>query len=47
MHTIWREDLSAIAVFHTKQWEIDPDESGNILPAHADDGLIGVTVGVE
>ena len=43
LRTIWREDLSAIAMFHTRQWETDPEESGNILIAHAGNDLVGVT----
>lgn len=43
LHSIWRSDLADIAAFHTKQWEIDPNESGGVLTANVDGAVVGVT----
>lgn len=43
LHSIWQPDLSAIAAYHTKQWEIDPNESGSVYTAHVNGPLVGVT----
>jgi hypothetical protein len=42
LHSIWKHELSVIAAHHTQQWEVDPNESGNVLSAHVDDAIVGV-----
>lgn len=43
LQSIWRAELAAIAAYHTRQWETDADESGDILLAYVGDTLIGIT----
>jgi hypothetical protein len=43
LRSIWRADLADIAAMHTRQWEIDKDESGNILTASVGGSVIGIT----
>lgn len=43
LRAIWRDDLADIAAMHTRQWETDKNESGNILLASVDGKLVGIT----
>lgn len=43
LNSIWRSDLADIAACHTRQWEIDSKESGNVLTSHAGGAIVGVT----
>ena len=43
LRSIWRADLADIAAMHTRQWEMEPDESGKVLIAVVDDVIVGMT----
>ena len=43
LQTIWKPELSALAALHTKAWETDPRESGEVLIAKIEDTVIGVS----
>ena len=43
LRSIWRADLADIAAMHTRQWEIDPDESGKIFVASVEGAIVGIT----
>lgn len=43
LRSIWRSDLADIAAMHTRQWEVDQDESGNVLTASLGGSIVGMT----
>lgn len=43
LRSIWRDDLADLAAMHTRNWETDRDESGNILIAYVAGAIVGVT----
>ena len=43
LRSIWQDDLADLAALHTRYWESDEEESGEILIASIDGHLIGIT----